>query len=41
MLSALWVALIRTRALFDEAERRTAAEEALQRAQRLEALGES
>lgn len=40
MLSALWVALIRTRALFDEAGRRAAAEEALQRAQRLEALGE-
>ena len=40
MLVALWVALIRTRALFEEAERRTAAEEALQRTQRLEALGE-
>ena len=40
MLGALWVALIRTRALFDEAERRTTAEDALQRAQRLEALGE-
>ena len=40
MLGALWVALVRTRALFDEAARRAAAEEALQRAQRLEALGE-
>ena len=40
MLAALWVAMNRTRALFDEAERRAAAEEALQRAQRLEALGE-
>ncbi len=40
MLSALWIALVRTRALFNEAGRRAAAEEALQRAQRLEALGE-
>ena len=40
MVGALWVALVRTRALFDEAARRAAAEEALQRAQRLEALGE-
>ena len=40
MLAALWVALVRTRALFEEAARRAAAEEALQRAQRLEALGE-
>ncbi len=40
LLAALWVAMKRTRALFDEAERRAAAEEALQRGQRLEALGE-
>ena len=40
LLAALWVALVRTRALFEEAARRAAAEEALQRAQRLEALGE-
>ena len=40
MLAALWIAMARTRALFDEAARRAAAEDALQRAQRLEALGE-
>ena len=40
MLAALWVAMKRTHALFEEAERRVAAEEALQRGQRLEALGE-
>jgi two-component system NtrC family sensor kinase len=40
MLGALGIALTRTRALFDEAERRAAAEAALQRGQRLEALGE-
>ena len=40
MTAALWIAIIRTRALFDEADRRAAAEEALQRSQRLEALGE-
>ena len=40
MLTALWVALERTRALFDEAARRAAVEEALQQSQRLEALGE-
>ena len=40
LLGAVWLAWVRTRALFDEADRRAAAEEALQRAQRLEALGE-
>jgi len=40
VLGALWLAMSRTRALFDEAGRRAAAEEALHRSQRLEALGE-
>jgi two-component system NtrC family sensor kinase len=40
MLIALWVALIRTRALFAEEGRRAAAELALQNGRRLEALGE-
>ena len=40
MFVALWVARRRTLALFDEADRRADAEEALQRARRLEALGE-
>ena len=40
MLGALWIALIRTRALFAEETRRATAEDGLQRGRRLEALGE-
>ncbi|HXX03177.1 MAG TPA: ATP-binding protein [Xanthobacteraceae bacterium] len=40
VLAVLWVALRRTRRLYDEAERREAAEGALRQAQRLEAIGQ-
>jgi two-component system, NtrC family, sensor kinase len=40
VLAVLWMALRRTRRLYDEAERREAAEGALRQAQRLEAIGQ-
>jgi len=40
VLAVLWVALRRTRRLYDEADRREAAEGALRQAQRLEAIGQ-
>ncbi len=40
VLAVLWVALRRTRRLYDEAERREVAEGALRQAQRLEAIGQ-
>jgi two-component system, NtrC family, sensor kinase len=40
ILTVLWVALRRTRRLYEEAERREAAEGALRQAQRLEAIGQ-
>jgi len=40
VLGVLWVALRRTKRLYDEAERREAAEGALRQAQRLEAIGQ-
>jgi len=40
VLAVLWIALRRTRRLYDEAERREAAEGALRQAQRLEAIGQ-
>ena len=40
ILAVLWVALRRTRRLYDEADRREVAEEALRQAQRLEAIGQ-
>jgi two-component system, NtrC family, sensor kinase len=40
LFSALWVVLRRTRRLYDEAERREFAEDALRQAQRLEAIGQ-
>ncbi|HEY2527762.1 MAG TPA: ATP-binding protein [Xanthobacteraceae bacterium] len=40
LLAVLWVALRRTRRLYDEAERREMAEGALRQAQRLEAIGQ-
>ncbi len=40
IFSVLWVALRRTRRLYEEADRREAAEDALRQAQRLEAIGQ-
>jgi two-component system NtrC family sensor kinase len=40
VVTVLWVALRRTQRLYDEAERRAAAEDALRQAQRLEAIGQ-
>jgi two-component system NtrC family sensor kinase len=40
LFAVLWIALRRTRRLYEEAERRQAAEGALRQAQRLEALGQ-
>ncbi len=40
LFSALWVVLRRTRRLYDEAQRREFAEDALRQAQRLEAIGQ-
>jgi len=40
VLGVLWMALLRTKRLYDEAERREAAEGALRQAQRLEAIGQ-
>ncbi len=40
LFSALWVVLRRTKRLYDEAQRREFAEDALRQAQRLEAIGQ-